>query len=135
MRYSNTDGEVRSGMVDNIIKGNGALGGYRTDGSPYLTDAGRDYFKQAKGKGGFMLDASIGKSLRLQHGRNLSINLSVSNITNNRKICTGGYEQSRSTNYTTSEGQEVSRTYNFQKNPKKFYAQGINGMLNVLFRF
>ncbi|MBQ9560377.1 MAG: TonB-dependent receptor [Bacteroidaceae bacterium] len=91
--------------------------------------------KQAKSDGGFMLDGSIGKGFRMSHGRYLSINLMVNNITNNRKLCTGGYEQSRSTTYTTRENQEVSRTYNFQKNPKKFYAQGINGMLNLSFRF
>ncbi|MBO4314525.1 MAG: TonB-dependent receptor, partial [Prevotella sp.] len=81
--------------------------------------------EQAEGHGGFMLDGSIGKGIRIHGGRYLSINLMVSNITNNRKLCTGGYEQSRATNYTTTEGQEVNRTYNFQKNPKKFYAQGI----------
>ena len=90
---------------------------------------------QAKSDGGFMLDGSIGKGIRIRGGRYMSINLMVNNITNNRKLCTGGYEQSRATNYTTTEGQEVNRTYNFQKNPKKFYAQGINGMLNINFRF
>jgi hypothetical protein len=82
-----------------------------------------------------MLDGSIGKGFRMSKGRYLSINLMVNNITNNRKLCTGGYEQSRATNYTTTEGQDVNRTYNFQKNPKKFYAQGINGMLNLNYRF
>lgn len=91
--------------------------------------------EQAKSDGGFMLDGSIGKGFRLRHGRYLSLNLMVTNITNNRKLCTGGYEQSRNTTYTTREGQDVSRTYNFQKNPKKFYAQGINGMLNLSYRF
>ena len=90
---------------------------------------------QAKSNGGFMLDGSIGKGFRMSKGRYLSINLMVNNITNNRKLCTGGYEQSRATNYTTTEGQDVNRTYNFQKNPKKFYAQGINGMLNLNYRF
>ena len=91
--------------------------------------------EQAKSDGGFMLDGSIGKGFRLRHGRYLSLNLMVTNITNNRKLCTGGYEQSRNTTYTTREGQDVNRTYNFQKNPKKFYAQGINGMLNLSYRF
>ncbi|MBQ8050728.1 MAG: TonB-dependent receptor [Bacteroidaceae bacterium] len=90
---------------------------------------------QAKSDGGFMLDGSIGKGFRMNHGRYLSINLMVTNITNNRKLCTGGYEQSRNTSYTTREGQDVNRTYNFQRNPKKFYAQGINGMLNLSYRF
>ena len=61
----------------------------------------------------------------------LSINLMVTNILNNRNLCTGGYEQSRS-NYTSSENK---RGYNFTKNPMKFYAYGTNGMLNITYRF
>ncbi len=90
---------------------------------------------QAKGKGGFMLDASIGHQFKIAH-RPLSVNLMLTNITNNRSICTGGYEQSRSdysTNSTT--GTTSQRTYSFSNNPKKFYAQGINGMLNINYRF
>ena len=83
---------------------------------------------QQKGHGGFMLDASIGRSLRLGHGRQLSINLSITNLLNNQKIVTGGYEQSRS-DHTSS------RAYSFAKNPKKYYAYGINGMLNIGYKF
>ena len=87
---------------------------------------------QAKGKGGFMLDASIGKSMFLKKGRSLSINLMLSNLLNNRKICTGGMEQNRLS--TSATGAEI-RLYDFQKSPKKFYAQGINGMLNITYKF
>ncbi len=95
--------------------------------------------EQSKGKGGFMLDGSIGKSLRLKKGRTLSINLMLTNILNNQKLCTGGYEQSRS-DYTVKEdnGQTTVnnvRAYKFSLNPKKYYAFGINGMLNLTFRF
>ena len=86
---------------------------------------------QAKGKGGFMLDASIGKSIRLKHGRSMSINLSLTNLLNNRDIVTGGYEQGRA-DYTAS-GNE--RCYKFSKNPMKYYAYGINGMLNIAYKF
>ena len=85
---------------------------------------------QAEGNGGFMLDASIGKLIRLKKGQ-LSINLTLSNILNNRNICTGGYEQSRSD--LTSSGN--SRGYAFSQNPKKYYAYGTNGMLNFTYRF
>lgn len=89
-----------------------------------------DALAQAKGHGGFMLDASIGKSLYI--GRNsLSINLTLTNITNNRDVVTGGYEQSRS-DYTQSGN---VRAYKFSKNPMKFYAYGINGMLNLAYKF
>ena len=86
---------------------------------------------QQKGKGGFMLDASVGRSLRLGRGRQLSINLSVTNLLNNQKIVTGGYEQSRS-DYTASGN---IRAYRFSLNPKKFYSYGINGMLNIGYKF
>ena len=85
---------------------------------------------QLEGNGGFMLDASIGKLIRLKKGQ-LSINLTLTNILNNRDICTGGYEQSRSD--LTASGN--SRGYLFSMNPKKFYAYGTNGMLNFTYRF
>ena len=85
---------------------------------------------QLEGNGGFMLDASIGKLIRLKKGQ-LSINLTLTNILNNRDICTGGYEQSRSD--LTSSGN--SRGYVFSMNPKKFYAYGTNGLLNFTYRF
>jgi len=89
-----------------------------------------DAVAQAKGKGGFMLDASIGKSIYLKHG-SLSINLMITNVLNNQNICTGGYEQSRS-EYTSSLN---VRAYKFSDNPKKYYAYGTNGMLNIAYKF
>jgi len=93
---------------------------------------------QAKGKGGFMLDASIGRSINLSHGRRMSINLSLTNLLNNIKIVTGGMEQNRrDTDYSQGDTEEAAslRTYSFQDSPKKFYANGINGMLNVTYSF
>ena len=91
--------------------------------------------KQAKGNGGFMLDASIGHQFKVAK-RPLSVNLMLTNITNNQKICTGGYEQSCSDySVNSATGTASDRTYKFSNNPKKFYALGINGMLNVNYRF
>lgn len=111
-----------------------------------LKNAGRyhageyDVPDQAQGNGGFMLDASIGRQFQVFH-HPLSVNLQLCNLTNRRNITTGGYEQSRS-NYSVTEtensGTETTtkpRTYNFEKNAKKFYAQGFNFMLNVNYRF
>jgi hypothetical protein len=111
-----------------------------------LQNAGRyhageyDVPDQAKGNGGFMLDASIGRQFFVWH-HPLSVNLQLCNLTNRRNITTGGYEQSRS-NYsvtdTESAGTDATpkpRTYNFEKNAKKFYAQGFNFMLNLNYRF
>lgn len=96
-----------------------------------------DVPEQAQGNGGFMLDASIGKQFRVAH-HPLSVNLQLCNLTNRRSITTGGYEQSRS-NYSLSETEGTTtttrRTYNFEKNAKKFYTQGFNFLLNVNYRF
>ena len=79
-----------------------------------------------------MLDASIGKTWFLRHGRRLGVNLMVTNILNNTKIVTGGREQSRT---DVDENGDAIRTYSFQNNPYKFYANGINGMLMINFQF
>ena len=90
---------------------------------------------QAMGHGGWMVDGSIGKSIYLKRG-SLSINLSVTNLLNNIKICTGGYEQSRSSYTTNADGSmSGARVYSFLQNPKKFYAYGTNGMLNITYKF
>lgn len=95
--------------------------------------------EQAKGNGGFMLNASIGRSFRVAH-HPLNVNLQLCNLTNRRNITTGGFEQSRS-NYNVTESAEpdkekqTKRTYDFEKNPKKFYTQGFNFMLNVNYKF
>ena len=102
------------------------------DGSVYDNDDNikASALEQAQGHGGFMLDGSIGRSIYLKRGM-LSINLMVTNILNNRNLCTGGYEQSRS-DYTNAGN---VRAYKFSRNPMKFYAYGTNGMLNITYRF
>ena len=104
------------------------------DGSKHVLGSA---VEQQKGKGGFMLDLSIGRSIYLKKG-SLSINLSLTNVLNNTNICTGGYEQSRSSyskNTTTDELSNNARVYKFNRNPKKYYAYGINGMLNIAYKF
>lgn len=86
---------------------------------------------QYKGKGGFMVDASIGKNISLRGGKRLNINLSLNNILNNQNMITGGYEQNRDDSY--SDGSE--RTYKFSKNPYLYYANAFNAYLNIGFRF
>ena len=91
---------------------------------------------QEKGKGGFMLDLSIGKSIRMKKGQ-LSVNLMLTNLLNNMDMVTGGYEQSRSNYSVNTTTGEVggARIYKFDRNPKKYYTYGINGMLNIGYRF
>ena len=92
------------------------------------------YTDQAQGHGGWMVDGSIGKSIRLKHG-SLNFNLMVTNILNNRKIVSGGYEQSRSDYTLNKENEAKDRVYKFSKNPKKYYVFGTNGMFQVSYRF
>ncbi len=87
--------------------------------------------KQEKFDGGFMLDASIGRYIRLKKGRSISINLSVNNITNNCNLRTGGYEQNRDDFYKTG----VAKAYKFSKNSKYYYANSINAFLNIGYKF
>ena len=86
---------------------------------------------QEKFDGGFMLDASIGKSIRLKHGRTLSLNLQLQNLLNNTDYRTGGYEQNRDDFYNTGE----EKAYQFSRNPKYYYANGFNFFMNVGLRF
>ena len=88
---------------------------------------------QNKGDGGFMLDASIGKTFRLKHGRRIGFNLMITNLLNNIKICTGGMEQNRLD--TKQEEERTNNAYRFQQSPRKFYANGINGMLLINYQF
>ena len=88
---------------------------------------------QATGKGGFMLDASIGKTFRLRHGRRIGFNLMLTNILNNINICTGGMEQNRLD--TKQQQERTNNAYRFEKSPKKFYANGTNGMVMMNYQF
>lgn len=86
---------------------------------------------QKKFDSGLMLNASIGRFIRLRHGRTLSINLRLNNLTDNRKVCTYGFEQNRDDFYETGE----ARGYQFSQNPKISYAYPFNATLNIGLRF
>ena len=102
------------------------------DGNSWLPEA----VAQAKGHGGWMVDMSIGKSIRLKKG-SLNFNLMITNLFNNQKMVTGGYEQNSRSGYTLTTDGEVNnvRIYQFSKNPKKYYAFGTNGMFQIGYRF
>ena len=83
---------------------------------------------QEKFDGGFTVDVSIGKSLRIQQGKYmLNINLQFCNILNNIDLKTGGYEYNR---YGTPENLVGNKFPSFY-----YYAQGFNCFLNAGFRF
>ena len=81
--------------------------------------------EQSKLKGGFVLDASIGKSIRINYKYFISINFSVNNILNNTDIQTGGFEQRRFD--FTGKNQDKFP-------PKYYYLFGRSYFLNVSFR-
>lgn len=102
------------------------------DGMSWTEDA----VAQEKGHGGWMVDLSIGKSVRLKKG-SLNFNLMITNLLNNQTIVTGGYEQNSRSSYTVDANGNVKnpRLYQFSKNPKKYYTWGTNGMFQVSYRF
>ena len=86
---------------------------------------------QEKLKGGFMLDASVGKMIYLKNRRSLNFNLSVSNILNNTSMVTGGYQQAR---LPLLDGAIDPASLN--KFPSKYYyAWGFNLFFNVGYKF
>ena len=76
----------------------------------------------------FLLNASVGKSWYINRKYNFGFSLNLQNITNNRNVKTGGYEQTR-----LIDSESHQRYYRFDS--KYFYMQGINYMLNLYFRF
>ena len=96
-----------------------------SESNPAVIDylAGQEKFAPA-----FLLNASAGKSWSIQRKYYLGFSLNVNNILNNRNVKTGGYEQTR---LISSVGKD--RYYRFD--PKYFYMQGANYMLNIYFSF
>ena len=98
----------------------------------YTNDAMKAAFQsQEKLKGGFMLDASVGKLIYLKNRKSLNFNLSASNILNNQSMITGGYQQAR---LPLVDG--AIDAANLSKFPNKYYyAWGFNVFLNIGYKF
>lgn len=124
------EGNPSFGVDEATLQENGGIL-YNADGSIYKAYS----VAQRQCKGGFMVDANIGRYIRMKGGRSLSINLTVNNLLNNTDMCTGGYEQSRDDLYYENGTAGDARTYVFSKNPKLYYANALNAFLNVGFRF
>jgi len=83
-----------------------------------------------------MVDASVGKLIYLPKRQSLSINLSVSNLTNNTHMKTGGYQQARLPRLAVQGSNESIITANYYKFPAKYYyAWGANFFLNITYKF
>ena len=87
----------------------------------------------------FMIDASVGKLFYLKNRQSLSLNLSVTNLTNNTHFKTGGYQQARLPRATIQgekDYQNQAITANAWKYPSKYYyAWGVNFFLSVTYKF
>lgn len=87
----------------------------------------------------FLIDCSVGKLIYLPNRQSLSINLSVSNLTNNTHFKTGGYQQARlprAVRQGEKDYQNSVITANAWKYPSKYYyAWGANFFLTVTYKF
>ncbi|MBP5642079.1 MAG: carboxypeptidase regulatory-like domain-containing protein [Paludibacteraceae bacterium] len=87
----------------------------------------------------FLLDVSVGKLIYLPNRQSLSINLSITNITNNTHFKTGGYQQARLPRATRQKQPDNNNsviTANAWKFPAKYYyAWGTNFYLTVTYKF
>ncbi len=86
---------------------------------------------QEKLKGGFLLDASIGKLIYLKNRNSLNFNLSLSNMLNNRSLVTGGFQQAR---LPLADGAIDANALNRFPN-KYYYAWGFNMFFHIGYRF
>jgi len=81
----------------------------------------------------FFLNLSVGKLIYLKNKQQLTINASVSNVTNNTHFKTGGYQQSRVPR-TTDDDKKIS--LNGDKFPSKYYyASGVNCYITINYKF
>ena len=87
----------------------------------------------------FMLDASVGKLIYLKNRQSLSINLTLSNLTNNTHFKTGGYQQARLPRQTRQGVDDTENSVispNVWKFPAKYYyAWGTNFFINLTYKF
>lgn len=88
----------------------------------------------------FIFDLSVGKLVYLPNRQQISINLSVTNFTNNTKLKTGGYQQARIPRgnlqgKTEAEGNSVIMPNAWKFPSKYYYAWGTNFYLSLTYKF
>ena len=87
----------------------------------------------------FIIDLSVGKLIYLPKRQSVSINLSVTNVTNNTHFKTGGYQQARLPRGVLQREKDYHNsviTANAWKYPSKYYyAWGVNFFLSVTYKF
>ncbi|MCQ2345907.1 MAG: carboxypeptidase-like regulatory domain-containing protein [Paludibacteraceae bacterium] len=87
----------------------------------------------------FVIDMSFGKLIYLPNRQSLSINLSVTNLTNNVNLKTSGFQQARlprSTRQGEADGENSTINSNIWKFPSKYYyAWGTNFYFTMTYKF
>ena len=90
----------------------------------------------------FVIDASVGKLIYLPNRQQISINLTVSNLTNNTRLKTGGYQQARLPRSNVQMQEDINGNAksvimpNAWKFPSKYYyAWGTNFYLSLTYKF
>ena len=88
----------------------------------------------------FVFDLSVGKLIYLPNRQQISINLSVTNFTNNTKLKTGGYQQARLPRANLQgkpeeEGNSAIMPNAWKFPSKYYYAWGANFYLSLTYKF
>ncbi|MBR6493297.1 MAG: hypothetical protein IKT13_05115, partial [Paludibacteraceae bacterium] len=87
----------------------------------------------------FLIDVSVGKLLYLPNRQSLSMNLSVTNVTNNTHFKTGGFQQARLPRGVLQGEKDYHNsviTANAWKYPSKYYyAWGVNFFFSITYKF
>lgn len=88
----------------------------------------------------FIIDASVGKLIYLPDRQSLSINLNITNLTNNTHFKTGGYQQARLPRASVQGDNDKTTnsviTANAWKFPSKYYyAWGTNFYFTITYKF
>lgn len=88
----------------------------------------------------FVIDASVGKLIYFKNGQSLSVNLNLSNLSNNTHLKTGGYQQARLPRQTKQgvsekDGNSVISPNVWKFPSKYYYAWGTNFYLSLTYKF
>ena len=136
-----TDGRSAVATVDGTFPTNAVLDGNGVPvlKYPYNILSMQESLAAVNPLNRFIIDASIGKLIYLKNRQSLSINLNVTNLTNNTHFKTGGYQQARlprQTRQGVNDSENSVISPNAWKFPSKYYyAWGANFFLSLTYKF
>ena len=144
--YGNVgDGTTQNGSYDarNLDENGNVIfdksNGYSGLKYPYSLLDQQEKLTDPKWYNRILVDISVGKLIYLPKRQSLSINLSVTNVTNNTHFKTGGYQQARVPRQTIQGADDSNNSRiatNVWKYPSKYYyAWGTNFFLTCTYKF